>query len=473
MPPDLENLEKETGRMKINEISDLAKVAGNTETAAEATPFPRGAFAGSQRVSLFTLGCKVNQVETEALREEFIHHGYQIADSWDAADIYVINTCAVTSTAEKKSRAIIRRARRTNPHSLVVVTGCYAQLAKSELAQLPDVDLLVSNQDKEFLVECINRYLRQEEEISCDSSRLRPARYTHHHPRTRGFIKIQDGCENYCSYCIVPRLRGPVRSKLPEHVLEEIQSMIAADYREIVLNGIHLGHYGKDMEGWDLTRLLKLILDRVPGEYRIRLGSLEPTEIGEELIELVINEPRLCKHLHIPLQSGSDRILQSMNRHYTAGQYLELVTDLYLREPKMGLTSDVMVGFPGEGEREFRETYQLIHDSPLNDLHVFRFSIRPGTRAALMENQVSETVKKERSQELIELGRRRRASFLQSLIGAELRVLTEETAPEGMRGLSENYAEVLVEGAQDANRFYHVRIYGVREESLLAVRAEA
>ena len=170
MPPDLENLEKETGRMKINEISDLAKVAGNTETAAEATPFPRGAFAGSQRVSLFTLGCKVNQVETEALREEFIHHGYQIADSWDAADIYVINTCAVTSTAEKKSRAIIRRARRTNPHSLVVVTGCYAQLAKSELAQLPDVDLLVSNQDKEFLVECINRYLRQEEEISCDSS---------------------------------------------------------------------------------------------------------------------------------------------------------------------------------------------------------------------------------------------------------------------------------------------------------------
>ena len=168
-------------------------------------------------------------------------------------------------------------------------------------------------------------------------------------PATHGFIKIQDGCENCCSYCIVPRLRGPVRSKLPEHVLEEIQSMIDNDYREIVLNGIHLGHYGKDMEGWDLTGLLKLILARVSGDYRIRLGSVEPTEINEELVELVINEPRLCKHLHIPLQSGSDKILQSMNRHYKAGEYLELLTDLYLREPKMGLTADVMVVSRGRG----------------------------------------------------------------------------------------------------------------------------
>jgi threonylcarbamoyladenosine tRNA methylthiotransferase MtaB len=454
-------------------IPDHAEATGNMKTAAQTTSFPQGAFTGSQRVSLFTLGCKVNQVETEALREEFIHHGFQIADPSEAADIYVINTCAVTRTAEKKSRAIIRRARRSNPHSLVVVTGCYAELAKSEPAHRLDVDLLVSNQDKEFLVECINRYLRQEGETSYDSSRLRPTRYSYHHRRTRGFIKIQDGCENCCSYCIVPRLRGPVRSKLPEHVLEEIQSMIDNDYREIVLNGIHLGHYGKDMEGWDLTGLLKLILARVSGDYRIRLGSVEPTEINEELVELVINEPRLCKHLHIPLQSGSDKILQSMNRHYKAGEYLELLTDLYLREPKMGLTADVMVGFPGEGEWEFRETYQLIQNSPLNDLHVFRFSVRPGTRAALMENQVSETIKKERSQQLIELGRRRRASFLQSLIGAQLQVLTEDTAPGGMRGLSENYVEVIVEGAKDTNRFYPAGIYGLKDDSLLAGRAAA
>ncbi len=454
-------------------IPDQPKATGNMEKAAQFSLSPQEAFAGSLRVSLFTLGCKVNQVEAEALREEFIHQGFQIADSSEPADIYVINTCAVTRAAEKKSRAIIRRAKRNNPRSLVVVTGCYAQLAKSELARLLDVDLLVSNQDKEFLVECINRYLRQEEEVSYDSSRLRPARYTHHHRRTRGFIKIQDGCENYCSYCIVPRLRGPVRSKLPEHVLEEIQSMLAADYREIVLNGIHLGHYGKDTEGWDLTRLLKMILARVPGDYRIRLGSLEPTEINEELVELVINEPRLCKHLHIPLQSGSDKILQAMNRHYTAGEYFELLNELYLREPKMGLTADVMVGFPGEGEREFRETYRLIQDSPLNDLHVFRYSVRPGTRAALMENQVSETVKKERSQELIELGHRRRTSFLQSLIGAELQVLTEETAPGGMRGLSENYVEVIVEGAKDTNRFYNARIFGVKDDLKLAGRIES
>lgn len=456
--------------MERHGIPDRSHTAGDMKDAAQTAPSPGDAFTGSQRVSLITLGCKVNQVETEALREEFIHQGFQIADSSEPADIYVINTCAVTRAAEKKSRAIIRRAKRSNPHSLVVVTGCYAQLARSELASLLDVDLLVSNQDKEFLVECINRYLRQEEEISYDSSRLRPTRYTHRHPRTRGFIKIQDGCENYCSYCIVPRLRGPVRSKLPEHVLEEIQSMIAADYREIVLNGIHLGHYGKDTEGWDITGLLKLILDRVPGNYRIRLGSLEPTEINEELVELVINEPRLCKHLHIPLQSGSDRILQAMNRHYTAAQYLELLTNLYSREPKMGLTADVMVGFPGEGEREFRETYRLIEDSPLNDLHVFRYSVRPGTRAALMEDQVSETAKKDRSQELIELGYRRRESFLQSLIGAELQVLTEELAPGGMRGLSENYVEVIVEGVKETNRFYNVRIYGARDDLMLAGR---
>ncbi|MGE5543707.1 MAG: tRNA (N(6)-L-threonylcarbamoyladenosine(37)-C(2))-methylthiotransferase MtaB [Bacillota bacterium] len=445
-----------------------AKASGNVDTAT-GPGFPAKApCPGGNRVSLLTLGCKVNQVETEALSEEFVHHGYQIVDISGVADIYVINTCAVTRTAEKKSRAIIRRAKRRNPQGLVVVTGCYAQLAKSDLMTLPEVDLVISNQDKEYLVDCLIRYLQSKEEPTGSGDRcLRPVRYTYRHGRTRGFIKIQDGCENYCSYCIVPLARGPVRSKLPEHVLTEVQSMVANDYREIVLNGIHLGQYGKDLEGWDLTRLLELILTEIPGDYRIRLGSVEPTEITEDLVELVVNESRLCNHLHIPLQSGSDKILKAMNRHYTAAQYLAILADLYHRQPQIGLTADVMVGFPGEGEREFGETCQLVENSPLNDLHVFRFSARPGTRAAVMENQVSEEIKNERSQKLIELGHHRRSRFLQSLIGEQLEVLTEETAPGGLRGLSGNYVDVVVEGAEATNCFYLTSIYGVQGSSLL------
>ena len=221
--------------------------------------------------------------------------------------------------------------------------------------------------------------------------------------------------------------------------------MVANDYREIVLNGIHLGQYGKDLEGWDLVRLLELILLEVPGNYRIRLGSIEPTEINEVLVDMVINEPRLCNHLHIPLQSGSDTILKAMNRNYTAAQYLTVLADIYSRQPRMGLTADVMVGFPGEGEEEFQETRRLVEHSPLNDLHVFRYSVRPGTRAAAMENQISEETKNRRSQELIEAGRTRRLKFLQGLLGEELQVLTEETASGGLRGLSENYVDVIVE----------------------------
>lgn len=442
------------------------KASGNTNIAG--LNISSEGFQTGGRVSLFTLGCKVNQVETEALQEEFIHQGYQIVDFSEVADIYVINTCAVTRTAEKKSRAIIRRARRRNPQSLVVVTGCYAQVAKSDLTALPEVNLVVSNRDKEYLVECLNRYIKQEEAIPSDKNRwLRPVEYTYHHGRTRGFVKIQDGCENYCSYCIVPLARGPVRSKLPEHVLAEVQSMVANDYREIVLNGIHLGQFGKDLEGWGLIRLLDLILTEIPGDYRIRLGSVEPTEINEDLVKLVVNERRLCNHLHIPLQSGSDAILKAMNRHYTAAQYLTTLADLYSREPKMGLTADIMVGFPGEGEREFRETCRLVEDSPLNDLHVFRFSARPGTRATVMENQIGEAVKNERSQELIELGQSCRSRFLQSLIGLELEILTDEIAPGGWHGLSENYVEVIVEGAEAANCLYPAKIYGIEGSSLL------
>jgi len=410
------------------------------------------------RVALATLGCKVNQVETEALREQFALSGYRIVDFAEQADLYIINTCAVTRMAEKKSRALMRRAKKRNPHGLVVVTGCYGQTAQADLEKLPEVDLIIPNPDKEYLIDQIDRFLGRCDRATVSSPHLRQVEYTFHHPRTRGFIKIQDGCESFCSYCIVPRARGRVRSKQPEHVLAEAQSMLDHDHRELVLSGIHLGQYGKDLDGWNLFRLVRYLLRELTGEYRIRLGSLEPNELTEELAELVTGHPRLCNHLHIPLQSGSNVILQAMNRHYTAGQYLALLERLHFRQPKLGLTADVMVGFPGEGDQEFKATRHLIEESPLNDLHVFRYSQRPGTPAAIMPHQVGEAVKNERSQELIEVGRRQRTRFLKALLNTDLQVLTEENTTRGPRGLSDNYVEVLILDPTEINRFYNVRI---------------
>ncbi|NLV16205.1 MAG: tRNA (N(6)-L-threonylcarbamoyladenosine(37)-C(2))-methylthiotransferase MtaB [Syntrophomonadaceae bacterium] len=420
------------------------------------------------RIAFATLGCKVNQVEIEALREEFVQNGYQPVEFTDTADIYVINTCAVTGAAEKKSRAMMRRAKRKNPLGLVIVTGCYGQVAAQSISELPEVDLVVSNNDKEYLLDMLNRYLRNEQPVCENQPRpLRTVKYTFHHPRTRGFVKIQDGCDSFCSYCIVPLARGRIRSKLPHQVREEVRNLAAMGYREIVLNGIHLGNYGKDLEGWKLSSLLRSILEEVPGNYRIRLGSLEPNEVDQELIEIIQRDNRFCKHLHIPLQSGSDKILKSMNRSYTSDQYLDLLQELFRVDPKMGLTADVMVGFPGEGRQEYEDTLELVQKSPLNDLHVFRYSSRPGTKAAVMPDQINEKAKAERSHSLIKVGRNLREKFLDSLINYDLSVLTEEVADMGVKGLSENYVEVLLPSGVELNQLHQIRIRQRQESTLL------
>lgn len=412
------------------------------------------------KAAFFTLGCKVNQVETEAIREAFAAKGFEVVDYREAADVYVINTCSVTAVADKKSRAIIRRTRRNHPGALVVVTGCYNQGQDRE-AQIADADLLIPNTDKEALVELVYaRMTGGTETAAPHEGYRRPARvlYRGRHGRTRAFIKIEDGCESFCSYCIVPYTRGPVRSKLPGDVLAEIRNLLELDYREIVLTGIHIGQYGKDLGGYTLENLLADILDTIEGEYRIRLSSLEPVEIKPPLIEMLETQRRLCRHLHIPLQSGSDAILARMNRKYDTAYYQRLLEELAGRIPGIGLTADVMVGFPGETLQLFEETMQFIAASPLNDLHVFRYSPRPGTPAAVMDDQVEEAEKNMRSAALIALGQQKRSLFLADQAGNAVTVLTEEERQDGVAALSDNYIQTVISADARLNQFYTVTL---------------
>ena len=428
------------------------------------------------KIAFYTLGCKVNQVETEQLKEEFIHRGYEIVDFTDEADVYLVNTCTVTHVSDRKSRAVIRRAAR-HPHALVAVTGCMAQVAAKELAGIEGIDLIVSNLDKENIADIIEELDSEQEKpviierLSDKERKLRPVLYSRLHERTRAFVKIQDGCESWCSYCIVPRARGPVRSKLPEHVLQEIEQLLSLGYREIVLTGIHTGFYGKDLDNWDLLRLLNKILTDSKGDYRIRLSSIEPLEVSQELIDLIAGNSRVCSHFHVPLQSGSNRILKAMNRRYTREYYHDLLQGIAARIPGVALTTDVMVGFPGENEKDFQDTYDLIDSLPFLGLHVFPYSQRPGTRAASMEPQVPPQEKQARSQKLLQLARQKHNDFTAGQVGQELTLLVEkQTGEQDYIGLSDNYIEVSFQSSYDmCGELIRVRVEGINAERVKGI----
>jgi threonylcarbamoyladenosine tRNA methylthiotransferase MtaB len=400
-------------------------------------------------VAFYTLGCKVNQVETEQLKEDFIGHGYQVSDFNQPADVYIINTCTVTHVSDRKSRAIIRRAARTNPQALIVVTGCLAQTDPAQIAEIEGVNLVVGNARKQNLVKIIDSFIFKNNEIQVMAGEItrhdipETVIYSQHHKRTRAFVKIEDGCENFCSYCIVPHARGPVRSKPPDNVLAEVKQLILLGYREVVLTGINTGMYGRDLSGWDLTRLLEYLLEELEGDFRIRLSSIEPLEISEHLIDLAASDKHICRHFHIPIQSGSDRILELMNRRYHRADYLELVKTITRRIPDAAITSDVMVGFPGETETDFEDTYNLIKQLRFFDLHVFKYSPRPGTPAANQEQQVSESEKQKRSEKLINLANAKQKDFLDHMIGKKVTVLIEKKISDNTySGISDNYINI-------------------------------
>jgi len=405
--------------------------------------------AVKKKIAFHTLGCKVNQVETEQMIEEFTGRGYQVVNFGDPADVYIINTCTVTHISDRKSRAMLRRAVRSNPDALVVAAGCVAQVDAERLSQIEGIGLVIGNQDKDHIVDIVNDAMAEKEifkkvwaEPFCQTG-LRPVIYSEPHQRTRAFVKIQDGCQSFCSYCIVPLARGPVRSKAPKDVMAEIGQLLTLGYREIVLTGIHTGLYGVDIPGWNITRLLEHILANNSGDYRIRLSSIEPLELNDDLLNLMAGEKHICRHFHIPLQSGSDRILASMRRRYNREYYRDLVLKTAALIPNSAFTADVMAGYPTETEAEFQDTYNLIKELPIYDLHVFKYSRRAGTSAADMVPQIEAAVKQHRSEALLELGRHKKSHFLHRFLGRELKVLVERQLSDDMySGLTDNYIEV-------------------------------
>ncbi|MDD3269800.1 MAG: tRNA (N(6)-L-threonylcarbamoyladenosine(37)-C(2))-methylthiotransferase MtaB [Syntrophomonadaceae bacterium] len=421
-------------------------------------------------VAFHTLGCKVNQVETEIIREDFVSRGYRLVDFNETADIYIINTCTVTHISDRKSRAMIRRAVRNNPQAIIVATGCLAQTDALQLAQIEGISLVVGNREKGKIVDIIEHWETEQEQhppkilVPPITAQDKPEAvdYFHLQQRARAFVKVQDGCQSFCSYCIVPYARGPVRSKLPDDVLREVRQLLTLGYREIVLTGIHTGMYGLDLDKVDLYQLICLLMEEIEGDYRVRLSSLEPLEVNEKLIELAAREERVCRHFHIPLQSGSNKILSAMNRRYKREYYRDLVRNIAATIPGVAIAADIMVGFPGEEEKDFQDSYELLESLPLCDLHVFKYSKRPGTPAALLQPEVSEQAKRVRSDKLLRLAKDKQHRFLKSAAGQELKVVVERsTGNDIYLGTSDNYLNVEFKTAENlVGKFARVIIDG-------------
>jgi len=408
----------------------------------------------NRRAAFYTLGCKVNQHETEALSALFKERGYDIVDFAEAADVYVINTCTVTHLADRKSRQLIRRCLKTNPDASVVVTGCYAQIASAEVAKIPGVSLVTGTTEREHLVDWLEKMEKDEKPLTKirDLKEVRAFEEIEAGriiERARPYLKVQDGCEQYCTYCIIPFVRGPLRSRPLESAVREAQKLIEAGFKEIILTGIHLGAYGRDLgEGFGLERLIQELLE-LAGDVRWRLSSLEPVEVTPKLLGLMKKHGNFCPHLHLPLQSGHDEILRAMNRPYTTGDYREIAAMVREAVPDVCITTDIMVGFPGETDRHFESYLEFVDEIAFGDLHVFKFSPRQGTPAARFPGQVPPQVKEKRSRQLIRLGDRLAYRYASNYVGRRLEVLAETRIKEDLwEGHSSNYLVVRFESAE-------------------------
>ena len=394
-------------------------------------------------VAFCTLGCKVNQYETNAMMQKMIEAGYEVVDFETKADIYIINTCTVTNMADKKSRQMLRRVKEINPEAILVAVGCYAQVAKEKLEQIPEIDLILGINEKNDIV----KYVEQASKNTYVSDVLHQTEFLDfgdvtYTEKTRAVIKVQDGCNQFCSYCIIPYARGRIRSRKPESVIKEITDVAKEGIKEVVITGIHIASYGKDFN--TEYRLIDLLeeIQKVDGIQRIRLGSLEPTLITEEFVTRLKKLSKICDHFHLSLQSGCDETLKRMNRKYTTDQFRHVVELLRNAYPEVHLTTDVIVGFPGETEEEFNKTYEFLKEIKFYKMHVFKYSPRSGTVAAKMPNQIDGNVKEERSNKLIELSDKNEKEYNQQYIGKEVEVLLEEREGEYLKGHTTNYMVV-------------------------------
>jgi threonylcarbamoyladenosine tRNA methylthiotransferase MtaB len=430
----------------------------------------------SRTVAFATLGCKTNQFESAAMEERLQAAGYRVVPFEAGADLVIVNTCTVTAATDAQSRNLIRRARRLNGASRVVVTGCYAQVDPQALLAIPGVSLVLGNEEKRDLLDLLEKgELTPTAKVS-DIRRAEEAAVlplSSFAERSRAFVQIQNGCDAFCSYCIIPYARGRSRSVRPDEVVAQVRELIAAGYPEIVLTGIHIGGYGADL-AHPLT-LVELVrrLTAETGVQRLRLGSIEPTEISDPLIETVASSPELCPHFHIPLQAGDDRVLERMNRHYTTAFFAELVRRLRERLPESAIGLDVITGFPGETEVEFANTCRLIEALPVTHLHVFPFSRRPGTPAATMPGQLQGDVLKARAAVLRSLGEAKLRAFAAGFVGRTLEVVVEAGGSNGLcRGVSRNYLTVRFPAEEElAGRVVSVRISGADAAGLKGVLA--
>ena len=422
-----------------------------------------------RKAALHNLGCKVNSYETEAMKELLQAAGYEIVDFEDKADVYVINTCSVTNVADKKSRQMLHRARTRNPQAVVVAAGCYVQAAGEKLKEDGSVDLIVGNNKKTELVSLLEEYFagREHPDGVIDISAVQeyePLHITAQTEHTRAFIKVQDGCNQFCSYCIIPYTRGRIRSRRMEDVEEEVRGLAKKGYQEVVLTGIHLSSYGLDFkDGTDLLALIRRI-HQVDGIKRIRFGSLEPRIITDEFAKALSELPKVCPHFHLSLQSGCDDVLKRMNRHYDTAFYRDLVARIRTKFDNPSITTDIMVGFPGETEEEFAESLAFAKEIGFGKVHVFAYSIRPGTRAAKMPNQLTNHQKEQRSHKMAEVTEQSRQEFLQSQVGKIESVLFETQQADGMQhGYTKNYTPVCVKSDRElCGEIHDVRITGVQ-----------
>lgn len=420
-------------------------------------------------------GCKVNQYETNAMEQKFIQAGYKIVKFNEKADIYVINTCTVTNMSDKKSRQMIRKAKQLNKDAIVVAVGCYVQTAKEKLENIEELDLILGNNEKKDIVKYVEEHKNGTKQIKYNDV-LHQEEYDEygfvtHIEQTRAIVKIQDGCDRFCSYCAIPYARGRVRSRKIENIIEEITKLALDGIKEVVITGIHIASYGKDLkEDITLIDVLEKI-NEIDGIKRIRLGSLEPTIITKDFLQRLSKLDKICHHFHLSLQSGCNETLQRMNRKYTTEEFKNVVEMLRETYEDVMLTTDIIVGFPGETEEEFEKTYNFLSDINFYKMHVFKYSKRNGTKAALMPNQVSPILQEQRSKKLIELSKENQDKYNSEYIGKEVTVLFEEENGEYIKGHTANYLVVNIKGniAKLHNEIAKVKITSILGEELIGI----
>ena len=407
-----------------------------------------------EKVASYALGCKVNQYESEAIAELFEQKGYEIVDVEDFADIYIINTCSVTNFGDKKSRQLIRKVKRQNPNAIVVAIGCYAQTAKDDVMKIEGVNLVLGTKGKSDVVRLVEEYTLENGVVSVvdDISRERffePLQVQKLKNRTRAYLKIQDGCSQFCTYCIIPYARGPIRSRQRDDVINEVKNLAKNGFKEVVLAGIHVASYGKDLKNIDLLGIIKDV-HNIEGIDRIRFSSIEPNIITKDFMEGLVQLPKVCHHFHLSLQSGCDKTLKAMNRKYDTEKYRQAVNTLRNYMPDVAITTDIIVGFPGESEEDFKQSYEFAQEMKFSKIHVFPYSPKKGTPAAQMKEQISNEIKSERVKILMSLSDKMSKDFIEGFIGKDVEVLFERKCEDGQyEGHTSNYIKVFADSKVD------------------------